>query len=54
MKHKVTDLNDTNEPVVLSNSILGNLCFETFFGELEVETYQYTDTNEQFELLDTT
>lgn len=35
MKHMVTDLNDTNEPVMFSNSMLGNFCFDTFFGELE-------------------
>ena len=35
MKHMVTDLNDRNEPVMLSNSILGTFYFDTFFGELE-------------------
>ena len=46
MKHTIIDLNDLNEPVMFSNSILGNFCFETFFGELEVETSQYADSNE--------
>ena len=40
MKHTVTDLNDANKLVMFSNSILGNFCFETFFGELEAETSQ--------------
>ena len=53
MKHTVTDLNDPNEPVMFSNSIPGNFYFETFFGELEVETSQYEDSNEQSELLHT-
>ena len=35
MKHTVTDLNDPNELVMFSHSILGKFCFETFFGELE-------------------
>ena len=35
MKHTVTDLNDPNEPVMFSNSILGNVFFDKFFGELE-------------------
>ena len=35
MKHRVTDLDNTNEPIMFSNSILGNLFFDTFFGELE-------------------
>ena len=54
MKHTVADLNDTNEPVMFNHSILGNFCFETFFGELEAETSTYTDSNEQFELLQIT
>ena len=51
MKHTVTDLNDPNEPVMFSNSILGNFCFETFFGELETEISPYMDSNEQSKLL---
>ena len=54
MKHTVTDLNDPNEPVMFSNSILGNSCFETFFGEFEAETSTFTYLNEQFELLQIT
>ena len=54
MKHTVTDLNDTNKPVMFNHSILGNLCFETFFGDLEEETSTYVDSNEQSELLQIT
>jgi hypothetical protein len=54
MKHTLTDLNDLNELVMFSNSILGNFFFETFFGDLEVETSQCTDSSEQPELLHTT
>ena len=50
----VIDLNDPNEPVMFSNSILGNFCFETFFRELEVETSTCADSNEQSELLQIT
>jgi hypothetical protein len=46
MKHTVTDLNDENEPVMFNHSILGNFCFETFFGELEEENSTYADSNE--------
>ena len=35
MKHTVTDLNNTNEPIMFSNSIMGNFYFDTFFRELE-------------------
>ena len=39
MKHMVTDHNDTNELVMFSKLILGNFCFEAFFGELDVKLY---------------
>ena len=45
MKHVVTDLNDPNEPIMFSNSILGKFYFETFFGELEVELSPYVNSN---------
>ena len=54
MKHTVTNLNDTNEPVMFSHSILGNFFFETFFGELELETSTCVDSYEQSELLQIT
>ena len=54
MKHIVTDLNDANDPVMFNHSILGNFCFETFFGELEEETFTYTNSNEQSKLLQIT
>ena len=54
MKHIVTDLDDPNESVMFSNSIIGNLCFNTFFGVLEVELSPYMNSNEQSELLHTT
>jgi hypothetical protein len=36
---------------MFSISILGNFCFETFFGELEVELSPLVDSYKQFELL---
>ena len=54
MKHMVTNLNDPNEPVMFSNSILGNFSFDTFFGELEAEISPYANSNEQSKLLHTT
>ena len=39
---------------MLSNSIPGNFYFETFFGELEDETYLYENSNDYSELLHTT
>ena len=37
MKHMVTDLNDLNEMIIFSRFMLGNLCFDTFFEEVEDE-----------------
>lgn len=54
MKHTVTDLNNTNEPVMFSNSILGNFYFDTLFGELEVELSPLVNSDKQYELLHTT
>ena len=51
MKHRITDLNDPNKPVMFSTSILDNFCFETFFGELEVELSPHANSCTQFELL---
>ena len=51
MKHTVTELNDPNEPIMFSNSILSNICFDTFFGELETKLYAFTDSNTQYEIL---
>ena len=50
MKHTITDLNDLDEPIMFSRSILGNFCFETFFGELEGEISPLADSYKQSEL----
>ena len=54
MKHMVTNLNDTNELVMFFNSILGNVYFDTFFGELEVELSPFANSDKQSEFLHTT
>jgi hypothetical protein len=51
MKYTVTNLNDGNEPVMFSNSMLGNFHFDTFFGELEVELSPFANSNTQSILL---
>ena len=48
------DLNDTNEPIMFSNSILRNFFFDTFFGELEAKLSPLADLEKQSELLHTT
>ena len=54
MKHTINGLNDTNELVMLSNCILGNFFFHTFFGELEAKLSPLANSDKQFELLHTT
>jgi hypothetical protein len=39
---------------MFSNSILGNLFFDTFFGELEAKLFPLADSEKQSELLHTT
>ena len=51
MKHTVTNLNDVNEPVMFSNSIMGNLCFDTFFGKLYVDLSPFVNSYMQSKLL---
>lgn len=55
MKYVVTELNGPNEPVMFTNSILGNYSFnfcatETYFGEFHVETIEETLTYTQLEI----
>ena len=54
MKHTVTDLNDSNEPVMFSNTILGNFFFDTSFGKLEVDLSPFADSNTQYVVLHST
>ena len=51
MKHTLTDLNNPNEIVMFSRSILGNFCFDTFFEELEVELSPCVNSYKKYELL---
>ena len=54
MKYVVTKLNDPNEPLMFTNSILGNYSFdicamETYFREFHAETIEETVTITQLE-----
>ena len=56
MKYVVTELNGPNEPVMFTNSILGNYSFnvcatETCFGEFHAGTTEETKLNTQLEVL---
>jgi len=50
MKHTITDLNDTNELVMFSKSILGNFWFNTFLGELDAKFSTIANSYMQYEL----
>ena len=54
MKHTVTDLNDPNEPIMFSNSILAIFYFDTFFEELEAKLSPLKNLDKQSQLLHTT
>ena len=54
MKHMITNLNDLNGLVMFSTSILGNFCFETFFGELNAKRSPNMNSYTQSELLHST
>ena len=51
MKHMVTDLNGVNEHVMFSNYVMGNLCFNAFFGELDVEFSPIMNSYMKYEIL---
>jgi hypothetical protein len=51
MKHTITDLNEPNKPVLFTNFILGNYCFETDLGNFTVETSSFTEIDMQYEIL---
>ena len=51
MKHMVTDLNNPNEPIMFSRSILGNFCIDKFFEELEDKLSPSTNLDKKSKLL---
>ena len=50
MKHTVTELDDLNEPVFFTDTIMGNYMTDSFFVDLEAETSSITDAEQQFEI----
>ena len=51
MKHTVSELNDPNEMVMFSRSILSNFSFDTFFEELEDELSHTANSDKKSKLL---
>jgi len=50
MKHMVTNLEAPNEPVMFTNSILGNYFIDVNFGEVSFEKSPFLEINNQSEL----
>ncbi len=44
MKYTVTQINDSNQPVLQTDDILGNYGFDTFFGNFQVEKSAFSDS----------
>jgi hypothetical protein len=51
MKHIVTYLNDPNEPIMFTESILGNFCIDSFFGNFPAEPSPFLETGLHYEIL---
>ena len=54
MKHMVMEINGPNELVMFTQSKLGNLCLDTFFGNFNAGMSSQTQTSYQSKLLHTT
>jgi hypothetical protein len=54
MKHVVTDLNDSNDPILLSHSTQENYYFDSFFGNYVVDCSTFADSCDQYKILHTT
>ena len=50
MKHTVTEIDDSNEPVLFADTILGNYMADSFFGNFEAEISEIPDSNQQSEI----
>ena len=50
MKHTVTELDDSNEPVLFTDTIMGNYMEDSFFGDFEDETSSITGAEQQSEI----
>ena len=46
MKHTITELDDSNESVLFTDTIMGNYMVDSFFGDLEAETSSVQDSGQ--------
>ena len=46
MKHTVTEIDDSNEPVLFTDTIMGNYMADSFFGNLEAKISEIPDSNQ--------
>jgi hypothetical protein len=47
----MTDIDGENEPVMFSNSILGNYCVDSFFGNFIAKSSPFMDSSLQSEVV---
>ena len=50
MKHTVIELDDSNEPMLFTDTIMGNYMVDSFFGNLEAETSSVQDSEQKSEV----
>ena len=50
MKHTVTELDDSNAPVLFIDVIMGNYMVDSFFGNLEAKNSSVQDPEQQSEV----
>jgi hypothetical protein len=51
MKFTMTDIDGENEPILFSNSILGNYCVDSYFGNFVAEISPFIDSFVQSEVV---
>ena len=50
MKHTIIEIDESNEPVLFADTIMGNYMADSFFGNLEAEISEIPDSNQQSEI----
>ena len=54
LKHTVTELHDPSEPILFSDSIMGNYMYELEFHNFKSENSVFSDNKQQSKILDVT
>ena len=54
MKHTVTELHDSSELILFSDSIMGNYMYELEFGNLKAKNSAFSENKQQSEIINVT